>query len=79
MSERIGKFMRVERNEIEENGKTCIWAVLSNDDSQLGTIEWETGWRQYVFVPGACTIYSAGCLRDMASFLEKSRNTRRPI
>jgi len=35
----------------------------------LGYIEWFGRWRQYVFVPLETTVYSAGCLADIAAEL----------
>jgi hypothetical protein len=36
----------------------------------LGKLIWHTGWRQYCYFPRADCVYSAGCLKDIAGFLE---------
>lgn len=55
------------------NRKTRVWAVVNKDNgSELGIVEWYTGWRKYVFVPHASTLYEQDCLRDIADFCEQA-------
>jgi hypothetical protein len=37
----------------------------------IGRIEWYPKWRQYVMAPDVFTIWSKGCLDDLASAIEK--------
>jgi hypothetical protein len=53
------------------SGKTRLWDVVNkNHQTKLGRVMWYGGWRQYVFVPHDGTEYSAGCLRDIAAFVD---------
>lgn len=63
------KFLRFE--EMENIGKkTKVYDVYStHSDDFLGSINWDTGWRQYVFSPDM-TKWSVGCLRQLADFVE---------
>ena len=63
LMKRIGKFLRVEKH-----GE--IFLVFANDGAALGQINHFPQWKQYVFEPEIYTIYSAGCLKDLAKFLE---------
>jgi len=36
----------------------------------IGFIHWSIPWRQFVFCPYAATIYSRGCMLDIADFLQ---------
>lgn len=58
--------------EMPTKGKTKKYDVISLKDAfTLGEISWERGWRQYIFAPFDKTIWSKGCLNDVASFLSK--------
>lgn len=53
------------------SGKTQHYAITNNRSGEvIGVIKWFGRWRQYVFFPGLDTVYSRGCLRDIADFLE---------
>jgi hypothetical protein len=54
-------------------GKTSKWQCVANSDCSvsLGAVRWEGGWRQYVFWPDDCCMFSNGCLRDIADFLDQ--------
>ena len=44
----------------------------------LGHVRYYAQWRQYVFEPTCdLVVFNAGCLRDIAGFLEALRNGRR--
>lgn len=48
------------------------WGVRHKDsDTLLGKIAWYNPWRQYVFEPEMCTVFSAGCQHDIGNFLDK--------
>jgi len=56
--------------------KTKLWNVRSRrTDGFLGNVKWHPAWRQYVFWPEADTLWSAGCLADVETFL-KNANAR---
>lgn len=60
---------------ITKRQKTDVWAVINHKTFQtLGSIQWDRGWRQYVFVTSECFYqwrFSRGCLKDMADFLDQ--------
>jgi len=35
----------------------------------IGNVRWYAAWRQYVYYPAVDTVYSAGCLQDIAEFV----------
>ena len=61
---------------VEEKPKTSIWRVENKDKDFLGHIRWNSQWRQYCFMPDANTIYSAGCLREIADFIKEQMDKR---
>ena len=63
-------------NECHSKGKkTRTFAVRKNDDTGLahclGLIKFSGAWRQYVFEPDQETMWSAGCLEEIAKFLKE--------
>jgi hypothetical protein len=57
--------------------KTKIWECLNiKSQNLLGHIEWESGWRQYVFAPSDNCIFSVGCLQDIIHFIEEHKHER---
>jgi hypothetical protein len=70
MSESLGSYMVAE--EMPNPGrKTRRWSVTARSGGTLGIVQWYGAWRQYVFQPGTMSEFSAGCLRDLAAFLER--------
>jgi hypothetical protein len=59
-------------------GKTRIWRVLNvaNPMIELGTVKWQAHWRRYAFCPAFLTVYDAGCLREIAEFIEQQMKAR---
>jgi len=56
------------------SGKTGRYEVRNKHSGDLlALISWYGPWRQYVCYPQADTIYSAGCLRDIADSLDTAR------
>ena len=60
--------------EFKESIFLKIWTCMNRKDkTELGTVEFEALWNQYVF----CTnneiyvMFSAGCLRDIAHFIKQ--------
>ena len=57
--------------------KTQRWTVRSvRSGTQLGTIKWHAPWRQYCYFDDINALYSRGCLRDIAEFLEEQMVAR---
>lgn len=58
--------------------KTKVFVVSSAyDDSFLGEIKWYGGWRQYIFIPNADTIWSYDCLNDLSIFIKNLMDERK--
>ncbi len=75
MPEVIGEYLTAELAPAQPaSGKTQRW-ILRNRHSgfAMGVVEWYGRWRQYVFCPttAEATVHSAGCLRDIAAFVER--------
>ena len=48
------------------------WDCLNNkSNTLLGWISWYYSWKNYVFTGSTTSIFDAGCLRDIADFLEQ--------
>jgi len=62
-------------------GKTKVFACRNRcSGDRLGTVGWYGAWRQYVYYHDRSGIvYSAGCLRDIAEFLEALMAERRRV
>jgi len=59
-------------------GKTKVFACRNRrSGDRLGAVCWNGPWRQYVYEPVCVAIYSAGCLRDIAEFIEALMAERR--
>jgi len=64
------------------NRKTSIWKCLNNRSlTVLGTIKWDTGWRQYVYETpvgmGDRYFFSSGCLDDISDFIKQLTHARK--
>jgi len=58
-------------------GKTKAWVCVNNKSGgALGSVRWHGPWRQYCFFPEDA-LFSAGCLKDIAAFLESVKAERR--
>ena len=59
-------------------GKTHVWQVANKQSGDvLGLVSWYGPWRQYCFDPHEGTVYSAECLRDIATFCQERMNEHR--
>jgi hypothetical protein len=46
--------------------------------TDLGVVEWDTAWRQYIFVPLIISLkFGGGCLREIADFIDKLMQERK--
>ena len=58
-------------------GKTSVWQCCNTKSgTSLGIVKWFGDWRQYCYFPTVQAVYSAGCLRDIADFMEQLRRER---
>lgn len=74
------KYFSVNPQPQKPGRKTREYFVMSKSQGvRLGVIKWYGSWRQYCFfpVPGAETVWSAGCLTDIQDFLAKLKEERR--
>lgn len=63
------KFVEAPRLPVDR--KTSVWSVMNiRHNDQIGIIQWDGGWRQYVFTAFPSTIWSSGCLKDVQEFIE---------
>ena len=65
------RFFAVYAQERRGIRKTLDYDVISSHGDRLGTIEYESGWRQHVLVPAEGSIWSSDCLADVANALAK--------
>jgi hypothetical protein len=57
--------------------KTSTWIVIAvSSGTELGAVTWHGAWRQYVFVPAECTVWSSGCLEDVKRFILSKMDER---
>lgn len=50
-----------------------VYTIHAKDGAALGYVEWYPRWRKYVFQPDQDAVFSADCLRDLATFLRKCK------
>jgi hypothetical protein len=62
------KFIHFEQAQFASETWQC---VNNRKKSILGTIEYDYGWKQWVYCPNENTIYSSGCLTDVIDFLDQ--------
>lgn len=70
------EYIDIELTGTSASERTNVWNVYTKPDRGhviLGEIRWLGRWRQYVFFPAYDTIYSAGCLEDIATFIKQVR------
>jgi len=71
------KFFTVYELPIRPNRKTHDYVLRNNRSGVgLGTIEWYGPWRQYCFIPMAGTVWSADCLKDVATAIRRAMEAR---
>jgi hypothetical protein len=56
----------------ESTGKTDKFLCRNKKSTTiLGEVKWHGSWRQYCYFPLIQAVYSAGCLTDIADFLNQ--------
>ena len=72
------KYIHFEELTYLQTGKTKYYECLNNSTGDpLGIVEWEGGWRQYIFTPNSTAdIFSAGSLIDIADFIKQIKGDK---
>lgn len=65
------KYFRMVRCDSGLNKTARFNIVNISSGDILGYISWYTAWRQYCFMTNGVTVWSAGCLRDVQTFLDE--------
>lgn len=69
----VGRYMRAEKL---GTSPRAPWRVLNARHGDiLGRIEWYAPWTQYVLVAKPDAVWSSGCLRELARFVDGLRAT----
>ena len=68
----MSKFMRIEKEENEDGVEYNIFNIKTGE--YLGFIEYDTGWKKWVFSPDEMTYYDVTCLKDIIQYLEDAKN-----
>lgn len=69
------EFQYIKMVEIAKKPKTTVWEVQNKKgEYSLGVIKWNPGWRQYCYFPDNGLVFSAGCLKDIYSFITELRS-----
>lgn len=59
---------------------TKVYSCRNNrSGDELGEIRWYGAWRQYCYFPTVQAVYSAGCLRDIDSFVTALMDERKAV
>ncbi len=68
------EFIDIVQEGRSPSGKTARYRVLNRrSGAVLGVISWYAPWRQYTFNPAPNTVYSTGCLEDIADFILEAK------
>lgn len=73
------EYMRLEWCEaFSSSRRTEVYEVRTvRDETILGYVKWHGAWRGYCFFPWQNTIFSTGCLRDLAAWCEELTEAHR--
>ena len=68
----------IEFIKVSETEKTTIWSCVNKKSQmELGRVKWFGPWRQYCFLPSGPSVYSTGCLKDIAGFMALQMEQRK--
>ena len=56
---------------VEDFAPDLYTIVTRRDRAIIGRIEWYARWKEWVLVPDEGTVWSAGCLDDVADFIRE--------
>lgn len=61
------------------SGKTRLFEVRNTSGLLLGNVKWHGPWRRYIYAPSFQYdfIYDAGCLREIAVFIDEQMEARK--
>lgn len=60
--------------------KTGVWMCFSKrTGDELGLVQWYAPWRRYCYYPTTHTVYSDGCLTDIADFIDRLMKKRKEM
>lgn len=66
------EYITIQPHGFSPSGKTRLWWVRNKKSGdRLGIVKWLSAWRQYTFWAISDTIWSAGCMRDIADFIKE--------
>ena len=58
--------------------KTCYYTIHSKSSGGLlGRIQWYGAWRQFCFFPEPGSLWNAGCLADIQTFIDRLMRERK--
>ena len=78
MNEQLGKYMTA-IGPAKRHGKiTLHWEIVDRSGGFLGVVAWYTKWRQYCFEPNTQTVFSMGCMLDLADFVRRVNKEHKP-
>jgi len=67
------EYIVMEECRLSATHKTRAWIVRNRKSgAAIGRIHWYGAWRQYCFLPLDNTVFSRGCLYDIAGFIGKA-------
>lgn len=77
------QFIRFAKVEPDPKKKTDAYICLNvHSNDQLGVISWYGPWRQYCFFVGSVrgeVVFSAGCLKDIQTFIKSLMDERKKV
>lgn len=69
--------LRFDLNPLIAGRLTATWDVCSlQSNVLLGRISWYVHWRRYTYSPAGSQVLDAGCLRELAEFIEGKMKAR---
>lgn len=66
-------YITLKPQPIDRGRKTRRYDIEARDGTVIGEVSWYHYWRQYCLHPGPNTVWSAGCLADVAHFIGQLR------
>jgi len=64
--------------QVDSPRRTQIWSCRNlRSDDELGVVQWYGPWRQYCFLAKTGVVFSAGCLKDVQTFIENLMEARK--
>ena len=72
------KYFTVVVMPLVKNRITYDYELVTRHGDVIGRIEYYNHWRQHVLCPSKNTVWSAGCLADVAECLAKIKNAKVP-